>query len=502
MSGRLTAEQAKEIALYPDRWSQYFRTIDGKPFLLHERPYLTEIYRHFGAREKNDAAKIVVLKCSRKVEKTETICNILLYGLLNIPYFNAVYTAPRQPQVTRFVEERFNGALMSSINQGCLRKARIKQSVSHQTFDVGAKSLNHFYAYSNWGDAHALLGIEADLCCIDEYQDTDSEALPMMLEMLSLSEFKWVVVSGTAREQGSEFWRLWEKSTKGEWDGDNWVHGESKTNIIGYHITQMMHPEVSDADIAQKRETYTPRRFANEVLGEFFAGSAKPIMFDEALRIIDRDKDIVRGLTPPNESVMGVDWGNQTTVIIMDPETGTILNALKLESRADGDEDEVERIKQLMLEYNCTQVVCDIGYGARQVRELQREFGDRVRSCYYSSRPMTPYEYKKRDNNRNLIYMCVVDRTTYVEKTIEAIKNCEVTLPYRDESLDWVLHEFCALNSSAEADEKSNRPTRSQTLTKYGRDGDDHAFHALLYARLACDFVEDSGLPEIRTFGG
>jgi len=155
-----------------------------------------------------------------------------------------------------------------------------------------------------------------------------------------------------------------------------------------------------------------------------------------------------------------------------------------------------------MLEYNCTQVVCDIGYGARQVRELQREFGDRVRSCYYSSRPMTPYEYKKRDNNRNLIYMCVVDRTTYVEKTIEAIKNCEVTLPYRDESLDWVLHEFCALNSSAEADEKSNRPTRSQTLTKYGRDGDDHAFHALLYARLACDFVEDSGLPEIRTFGG
>ena len=340
MSGRLTAEQAKEIALYPDRWSQYFRTIDGKPFLLHERPYLTEIYRHFGAREKNDAAKIVVLKCSRKVEKTETICNILLYGLLNIPYFNAVYTAPRQPQVTRFVEERFNGALMSSINQGCLRKARIKQSVSHQTFDVGAKSLNHFYAYSNWGDAHALLGIEADLCCIDEYQDTDSEALPMMLEMLSLSEFKWVVVSGTAREQGSEFWRLWEKSTKGEWDGDNWVHGDSKTNIIGYHITQMMHPEVSDADIAQKRETYTPRRFANEVLGEFFAGSAKPIMFDEALQIIDRDKDIVRGLTPPNESVMGVDWGNQTTVIIMDPETGTILNALKLESRADGDEDE------------------------------------------------------------------------------------------------------------------------------------------------------------------
>ena len=136
----LTGEQAREIALYPDRWASYFRTINGKAFLLGERPYLQEVYRHF-------------LKCSRKVEKTETICNILLYGLLNIPYFNAVYTAPRQPQVSRFVEERFNGAMMSSVNNGCLLKQRIKTSVSHQTFDVGARSLNHFYAYSNWGDA-------------------------------------------------------------------------------------------------------------------------------------------------------------------------------------------------------------------------------------------------------------------------------------------------------------------------------------------------------------
>ena len=132
------------------RWSSFFRTIDGKPFRLDARPYLEEIYRHFSATSKNSATKVIVLKCSRKVEKTETICNILLYALLNIPYFNAVYTAPRQPQVSRFVDERFNGAMMSSVSNGCLLKQRIKASVSHQTFDVGARSLNHFYAYSNW----------------------------------------------------------------------------------------------------------------------------------------------------------------------------------------------------------------------------------------------------------------------------------------------------------------------------------------------------------------
>ena len=500
---RLSKEQAREIALYPDRWSSFFRTIDGKPFRLDARPYLEEIYRHFSATSKNSATKVIVLKCSRKVEKTETICNILLYALLNIPYFNAVYTAPRQPQVSRFVDERFNGAMMSSVSNGCLLKQRIKASVSHQTFDVGARSLNHFYAYSNWGDAHGLLGIEADLCCIDEYQDSDPDVLPMLMEMLAQSEYKWVIVSGTAREQGSEFWRLWSTSTKGEWDSERgeWIHQEAEApNIVGYHITQLMHPDITNEDIEQKRITYTPRRFANEVLGEFFSGSAKPLTLDQALRVIDPDMTTIEEVVPPDESFMGIDWGMQTTIIIM-KKNGDILNAVKVESRGEEDFDEVEIIKEMILRYNCVSVVCDIGYGARQVRELQREFGERVKSCYYASRPMTPFEFKKRDKNRNLIYMAVVDRTTYIEQTIESIKEGKVRLPFKDRELEWVLNEFCAINSSAETDMKSGRQIRGQTLTKYGRDGDDHALHALLYAQLAIEMREDEGLPTMRTFG-
>tara|TARA_R110000851_G_scaffold108116_5_gene229000 strand:- start:10880 stop:12397 length:1518 start_codon:yes stop_codon:yes gene_type:complete len=500
ITGKLTASQAREIAIYPDRWAQYFRTINGQIFSLHERPYLIDIYRQFQPSMKSSRTKMILLKCSRKVEKTETICNLLMYGLLNIPYFNAVYTAPRQPQVSRFIDERFNGALMSSINGGCLMKPRIKTSVSHQTFDVGARSLNHLYAYSNWGDAHGLLGIEADMVCIDEYQDSGTDVLPMLVEMLALSEYKWVLISGTAREQGSDFWKLWEKSSKGEWDGEKWIHGDSEQDIIGYHMSQKMHPEISDEDIKLKKATYTPRRYANEVLGEFFAGSTKPLTFDEALMAVDANRNILRFVEIPEETVMGVDWGNQTTVVIM-KKNGDIINALKLDSRADYENDEVEQIKNLIERYNCVQIVCDIGYGARQVKELQREYGDRVKSCYYSSRPLTPYQYKKRDNNRNLIYMVVVDRTTYIESTIEAIKNGEISLPYKTTDLEWVLHEWCSLNSSAESDEQNQRPILSQSKTKFGRDGDDHSFHALLYARLAAGFVEEGGLPIIGVFG-
>jgi len=249
-----------------------------------------------------------------------------------------------------------------------------------------------------------------------------------------------------------------------------------------------------------KRETYTPRRFANEVLGEFFAGSTKPLTYGDTMESIDGNRGILPHLDAPENSVMGVDWGRETTVVIMDPESGDILNATKIDSR-DGDGDEVQAVKDLILRYNATEVMCDIGYGARQVRELQNEFGERVKSCYYSSRPLTPYEYKRRDNNRNLIYMVVVDRTTYIEQTIEAIKNGEHSLPWKEQTLEWVVDEWCALNSSAESDEASNRPVRGQRLTKYGRDDDDHAFHALLYARLASDFAAEGEGFEVRVFG-
>tara|TARA_B100000287_G_scaffold367596_1_gene363440 strand:- start:120 stop:467 length:348 start_codon:yes stop_codon:yes gene_type:complete len=114
---------------------------------------------------------------------------------------------------------------------------------------------------------------------------------------------------------------------------------------------------------------------------------------------------------------------------------------------------------------------------------------------------MTPFEYKKRDNNRNLIFMCVVDRTSYVEQTIEAIKHREILLPYQTTELEWVLHEWSALNSSAEKDAANTNPVAGQPHTKYGRDGDDHAFHALLYARIAKTFLDEGGLPQMKIFG-
>lgn len=498
----MTPELAREIAIYPDRWASYYRTLDGQPFSLEHRPYLREIYRLFSPEGgKTHAPRVVVLKCSRKVEKTETLLNLLLYAMNNMPYFKAVYTAPRQPTVSRFVEERFKGAMRSSIDGGCLMKNLIKDSVTHMTFDVGLDRLNHLYAYSGWGDAHSLLGLDADMVCIDEYQDMQAGSLEMITEIVTQSPWKWVLVSGTAREEGSAFWKLWNQSTQNHWntETEQWEarNGSADGSIVGFHMDQRLHPDVTPEDLDFKKQAYSTRKFVNEVLGEFYSGGLKPLTIDTILGCCDPDLDPVDSVTPPMETYMGIDWGAETTVTIID-EKGTLLNAVKIDSRST---DEVAEIKRLILRYNSVQVVADLGYGARQVQQLQAEFGDRVRSCYYASRPKTPFEFSKRDGRRNLIYMITVDRTTYMEDMIERFEQRSVRIPWSSDRFQWIVDECSALNSTRETDENSTRARTSTPRTRYGRDGDDHSFHALLYAFLALEVGAGGDLPIIRTFG-
>jgi len=499
---QLSAKDARDIAVFPDRWASYYRTLDGFPFSLEERPYLRAIYRLFSPEGgESKAPRIVVLKCSRKVEKTETILNLLLYSMINMPYFKAVYTAPRQPTVSRFVEERFKGAIHSSIDKGCLSQFLVKDSVTHMTFDVGLDRFNHLYAYSGWGDAHSLLGLDADFVCIDEYQDMAMGSLEMIQEIVTQSEWKWVLVSGTAREEGSPFWKLWNKSTQNHWNEETqeWERKnfDCDGSVMGFHMDQRMHPDITEADLAFKKESYGTRKFVNECLGEFYAGGLKPLTMDTVMACCDRDLERVGHVTPPTETFMGIDWGSETSVVIIDND-GTMLNAVKIDTRS---EDEVAVINRLILRYNCVQVIADLGYGARQIKELQEEFGDRVRSCYYASRPKTPFEYSKRDSKRNLIHMVTVDRTTYMEEMMDRFERHEVRIPWKTDELQWVIDECCALNSTREHDESTTRGLSSTPRTRYGRDDDDHAFHALLYAFLAQSIGSEGELPIMRTFG-
>ena len=543
-----------KIANRIDLWSEYVRTIKGMPFSLDERIYLRQIYNEFGPGVTH---KVLILKCGRKVEKTETIMNLLLYPLYNYEHFVAVYCTPRLEQISRFVNERVMEAIKTSVDR-CLVPRYDGGGTTQKKFHVKEGTRNYLYSYSAWADAVALLGIAGDCVFADEVQEMPLGFFPMLNEIVTQSDLKWVVLSGTARETGSEFSRFWEGSTKNEWVVEclecghkqklgletimgkkdhkykgcikckeeldtlhgEWVEENGGARFIGYHLNQVIHRKITANEIWDKwtNPHYSERKFYNEVLGEFYSGDVVPITLGvifgggEFPGIVDENLAIVDKLSPPAVSYLGIDWGTSTRAVIIThnkdqpppegleevelekwkkalkkkPDKFTILNVLKWDSRR---KDDGTVVTELMEQYNVKQVVADFGYGASQLKKLQEVFGDRVKSCYYTKSPLTPIDYKRRDKDRNLLFMIKADKTTLMEEIIEHMKAGRIRIPYGPKltTLEWVFDEFTAIRSSLTGgtDDESEKPSYATAQTKYGRATEDHSFHALAYAILA-----------------
>jgi len=172
---------------------------------------------------------------------------------------------------------------------------------------------------------------------------------------------------------------------------------------------------------------------------------------------------------------MGIDWGNTDTVILIN-EDYEILHAEKIPATGFGDE--VDMISKLIEDWNPALVIADQGFGARQIRELQGRYGDRVRGMQYVtvSSNKEPIRYEECDANYNDIYRYFVDKNYFMEWVLEFFVRRKLKIPYdpvKNPDTEWVITEFFNLKGDVEGD--GNR-------IRYGRYGDDHAYHALGYA--------------------
>jgi len=529
---------AKDVARivynFPDKLAEYFRTLKNPvhgtiPFSLKERPYLVEIYREFGPDVSN---KTILLYCSRKVEKTETITNLLLYGLTVFDGVVEVYTAGKQEQVTRFVKERLMDAVKLS-----------RFGFFNQLFDGGSPTMLRFkcklpdvynilYAYTSWSEANALLGIAGDVVCIDETQDIQPGFYEKIREIVKRSPIKWVIVSGTARDVDDEFDRLWKMTDQREWvvtchscgreqilgdenlfyetnKDDNgkysedaiintayigcrycgakikrnegkWVPQKEGRNIHGYHMTQLMVPDIPASEIMDCKIHYTTRKYYNEVLGIPFEGKSRPLSISTILKVCDTYT--MWDAAPENEyTFAGIDWGAEDTIVIIDKNCRVVYAGKIKTNSAD---DEVDEVLRLMDKFNVKLLVADFGYGARQIKELQTKRGKQVRSMMYVNSVKDPIRYEEWDKDGNFIWRYYVDKTTHIDSVLDAFYKPELhnlKIPYYHgyTDLEWMIDELHNLKAETRDDgAKSER-------MRYGRYGDDHAFHALGYALFA-----------------
>jgi len=197
---------------------------------------------------------------------------------------------------------------------------------------------NHLWIESVGLDGNRLRGKTADILLFDEIQDMGLDGVGNSLKILNKSPYGnqgVQVYFGTPKQKGSEFWKIWEKSsqqyyylgcekcekhfplyTPGNNDWENiWIyeyivrcthcgHEQDKhkaadrgkwvatrdvadCSLIGFHINQLYMPGFTREQMeAQKPGIHpanTERTYQNEVLGEFFQGEAS-ILTPEEIR--------------------------------------------------------------------------------------------------------------------------------------------------------------------------------------------------------------------------
>jgi hypothetical protein len=522
--------------------AELYRTVKGGDFSLSDRPYLRDIYRCIQPFK----PVTVIWKSSRKMEKTETLVNMVMTGSSSYPHYDVLYTTPRQTQASLFSKQRLSGAIRDAKQEVVNFRAKLKlpDSVHYKEMKC-LDHYNHIQIYSAWNDAESVLSSVVDMLIIDEAQSMIGSAWFAKLgEVNTLSKHQHTAITGTARDGGDQLDRLWNMSDQREWyvtckecaheqiltfanivgplggkykgcvkcknvlDVRNgvWKPTNPKPSpFIGFHTNQIMHPFITAEKIFERYETYPSQRyFDNEVMGISHSGGLRPITQDMFLGkkflgdtycrypgCLDKK---MRYLTGSDDSgnVGGMDWGNTHHFLALDRKKRIIGAHILQEKEFPDFSSKIHKICELMDEYNLELMTVDYGYAPNEVKELIVKRGDTIRSCRYMKRDVDDWiKYREEDEDGNRIYRLDVDRSTAIEYVIRHIKRGEVILPYKEESVDMtdVIVQHCCNLLSDRANKMEEKEymkfKASEKRTEYARTGPDHFLHTLGYALIS-----------------
>jgi DNA-directed RNA polymerase subunit RPC12/RpoP len=519
------------LDLDPVHFVQKHRTIDGDPFVIENngRDYLIDFYRYLCVGAIRDKRPVVVVK-GRQVEMTEAALNVSLYFMYNYKFFNVLHAFPTDKQVSRFSKERLQGALEYSKN-GSLKAALADHNKKSNTVSaVEFKNHNFYYMYSAWAEADSLRGISVDALMRDEFQDWTDSAIANTEMSTAQSKYAVEFSFGTPKAVGQPFERLWNQSDQRYWHPrctkcnklfmitlDNFIHGDivkcpncgqeqrkidcnrrgqwiatkqliGKEGRAGYHISQLIHPNIQREAITRHQVEWTDAKFKNEVLGEFFTGGALPLNERDVIqRCCEpyKDFEFASMIIPPNKTFMGIDWGGRNegndrganTVVTVISKAGDKYKVEKTVRLMDSDYiKQVSRVKELIRLYNSVAVVADIGYGQVQCQMLQNEYGYLVKSCYYSPNLKSRLSYNEE------MGMVSVDRNSFLEEIIDIINRGQLIIPWKDaKNTEWFIKHLC--NTELKLSNRTGNVYRNFEKLN-DRDPND-GLHSLNYAYIA-----------------
>ena len=530
------------LNLDPVHFIETHRTVKGKAFKIvgAGREYWIDVYNYACIGAIKEHKGMVVVK-GRQVEATETALNISLYYMKNYQHFTVLHAFPRREQVARYSRGRLQTSVKDSLpdphdppgphRKGALAKLLSDEKNAADTVsEVAFKNRNTYYMYSAWGDADALRGISADMLSRDEFQDWSDNAIANTASCLDHSDYQIEFSFGTPKSAGSKFEQLWLSSDQRYYHpkclncGDHfritmenlkygfmvecpkchhvqdkrlaiskgkWIPtvDTKRCQRVGFHVSQLLSPNITKEQILQRQAEYSDARFKNEVLGEFYSGAGVPLEYSEVVaRCAEpyRNRDFATNIVSPTQTYMGLDWGGRSNT----KDKGAYTVVTILNKQQDGKyfveyaeriltpdlEKQVLYISDLARLYNCVSIVADWGFGQYQVQKLQSMFQNKVKSCFYSTNIKNKLKYDEQT------WMLSIDRNSWLEELIDVVKRGQLAIPWlKPNKMEWFIKQIC--NTELRYSDKTGNISRSYEKLDASQPND--AFHSLNYAYIA-----------------
>lgn len=520
----MTAEEIKKmrnVLSDPVGFTEKTGTVKGKPFKFDHREHLYDVYR--------DKHPRIVIVAGRQVEKSETVNRLILFHGYTRAHTTITYTAPRNEQTTRFVNDRFRKSIANS--NGAILEGDINKNRDAKTA-IGLKNSTTYYFGSSWADGDALRGISGDMVFFDEVQDIGQTAIESIEKSISHSEIQDPATeingrcfyTGTPKQKGSYYDKvLWGNSDQKKWsvcceqcghdqflsmknvmvqnegeenerryfgclecktelnrENGRWIKTRpNNKRYSGYLFNQLNMSWISANQIWHDYNNMDDMTFHNEVLGEFYSGDEQPLSYEDVLACTDKNISLQEKCDIP--TVMGIDYGSggqSKTIITIGHETmhkgKKKLLLVHVESAPNMDTDErIAYINSLKHRYNVQKINGDIGYGQYEGESFYALYGREAISTRYVTYQTNPKKREIKDK-----FVLQVDRTYSMDSLIMAFKRGEIVIPYKEpDKVEPFFDHYTAIEAVF------SESTQGTGRKRYDHRTPDDAFHSLNYVR-------------------
>jgi len=470
-------------------WTQLnLKNEKGQIYEFKNRAYLKDIY--------NCPAQTMRIKKAAQMGISAYAVNKALW-LCDTQTRTVIFTMPTGRDVSDFSQTRVNPSLRKS---NLLHKTNID--------NVGIKQIGDSFIYLRgaWTEKQAL-SIPADACFHDELDRSRPDVREMYEERLSASDLALRMDISTPTIPNYGITALFGDTDKREWfvkcpcgkeailSEANIIDGEfrclsckaildrrngywkatAKSDIAGFHISQLMAPWIPAKEILRKKADYKFKRdYYNFVLGEEYAGGEGLVNRADILSCYSKVVET------EGRAVVGIDWGDISWAVVRKG------NAIIHFQRIEGDtRTHASQVAELMRKFDANGIA-DFGYGDTKNKALIDKFPNRFWMCVYSNGVLYP-KFNNKENKVN------VDRTRSLEETLQEIKGKKIKI-FPNEQIEEFISHFLNLV------EKKVTDKHGVERSVIERSGDDHFVHALNYSGLL-GRRQSGGEPNIRVLG-